>query len=254
VDLHDASDQNIAAALRHFATHAEGAELSETSGTLLVAAAAPFTGAFHNAAFRLDPRSSPHSVLEDLSSFATRHNRDLVLWASTTRDDDLVRAALAAGLCLRSSTIGMAIEQPPSKPVLPAGIELHHVTDEAGATEYAAVHEQVFRESGRPLEPVAHFASPPALLAPDVEAFVVRSEALPLACAMTVLSGPQAGIYWVATRTDARRRGFAELATRVATRAAFEHGAHAVVLQSSPQAEPLYQRLGFTPFTHYSRY
>ncbi|GAB3922614.1 hypothetical protein GCM10029976_011520 [Kribbella albertanoniae] len=101
---------------------------------------------------------------------------------------------------------------------------------------------------------VAHFASPGALLSRDAVAFVVRFAGQPVACAMTVLSGGSAGVYWVATRADARRRGFGELATRAAVRAGFEYGARVVTLQSTEQGVPLYRKLGFAPFTTYPRY
>jgi ribosomal protein S18 acetylase RimI-like enzyme len=112
----------------------------------------------------------------------------------------------------------------------------------------------VFRESGRPVAPVAHFASPGALLAPDTAAFVARVGDRPVACAMAVMSGAEAGVYWVATRPDARRRGIGELVTRAAVRAGFERGARVVVLQSTEQGVPLYRRLGFSALTGYARY
>lgn len=251
-NFHAACDRNIAAALRHFAIHAENAVLSESRSALLVAAAVPFAGAFHNAAFRLDAGSN--DVLEELSAFSARWERDLILWASTRRDGDLARAASAAGLRLQSSTVGMAIEEPPGPPVVPGGTELHRVTDAAGVACFAAVHEQLFRDSRRPVGAVAHFASPGALLAPEVAAFVLLVDARPVACAMIVVSGQEAGVYWVATRSDARRRGFGEIVTRAAVRAGFEHGARVVVLQSSELGLPLYRRLGFEPFSEYLRF
>jgi ribosomal protein S18 acetylase RimI-like enzyme len=248
-NFHDACDRNVAAALRHFAVHAEGAVLSESPAAVLVAAAVPFAGAFHNAAFRVDRRSAV--VLEEMSAFSARWERELILWASSRRDEDLVRAA---GLRLVSSTVGMAISEPPDPPIVPRGVELHRVADGTGVAEFTAVHEELFRDTGRPVEAVAHFASPGALLAADVAAFVVRMDARPVACAMVVVSGPEAGVYWVATRSEARRRGFGEIVTRAAVRAGFEHGARVVVLQSSAQGLPLYRRLGFVPFTEYARY
>ncbi|MER7248323.1 GNAT family N-acetyltransferase [Kribbella sp. NPDC000426] len=253
-ELLEAADRNVAAVLRHFAANAEGAVTSEGSAALLVAADVPYPGAFHNAAFRLDPSSDAETVLDEMSTFSAEHERDLILWASTDRDKDLQRAAEDARLQFRSTAVGMAIETAPDKPAVAGGVELISVTDSAGVEQFASVHEQLFRDSRRPPEAVAHFASPGALLAPNTAAFVARFEGRPVACAMTVTSGPEAGVYWVATRTDARRRGFGELVTRAAARAGFELGARVVVLQSTDQGMPLYRRLGFTPFTSYARY
>ncbi len=249
-----AADRNVAAVLRHFAVHAHGAVLSESPAVLLVAAAAPFPGAFHNGAIRLDPGASASKVLEELRSFSDQRSRDMTLWASAHHDDDLVRAATAAGLRFRSTTVGMAIEKTPAEPVASDHTELVRVTDATDLAEFAAVHEQVFRDRGRPVEPVAHFASPGALLAPNTAAFVARTGGRPVACAMVVMSGAEAGVYWVATRPDARRQGFGELVTRAAVRAGFERGARVVVLQATEQGAPLYRRLGFSAFTEYARY
>lgn len=193
-------------------------------------------------------------MLEELRSFSVQHSRDIILWAASHRDADLAQAAAAAGLQFRSTARGMATSTSPDEPIVSGGVELDRVTDAVGVAQFAAVHEQVFRDSGRPAEAVAHFASPGALLAPTVEAFVARIGSRPVACAMAVVSGQEAGVYWVATRPDARRRGFGELVTRAAVRAAFEHGIRVVVLQSTEHGEPLYRQLGFGPFTEYARY
>ncbi|MFB6722849.1 GNAT family N-acetyltransferase [Kribbella sp. NPDC056345] len=250
MDLHEAADRNVAAALRHFAAHAAGATIVEKAAVLLVAAATPFTGAFHNAAVRLDPGADPDSTIEEVRSFSEQQGRDIILWASTERDDDLIEAAVASGLRLRSATVGMATYEPPGLPVVSDSVELVRVADSTGVAGFGAVHESLLGDASV----VAHFASSGALLAPEAAAFVVRVEGRPVACAMAVMSGSGAGVYWVATCTDFRRRGYGELATRAAVRAAFESGARVVTLQSTELGLPVYRRLGFVPFTSYARY
>ncbi|MFI5735773.1 GNAT family N-acetyltransferase [Kribbella sp. NPDC051587] len=245
--LHAAADRNVAAALRHFGAQAA---ISQTRELLLVAAAAPWIGAFHNAAIRLDPGADASAVVQDVLSFSTRRSRDLVLWASTRRDEDLIRVAVASGMSLRSTAVGMAAYEAPRPLAVPAGVELERVVDPVGAAEFAAVHESFIGDAAA----VAHFASPAVLLTPAVSAFVVRSGDRPVACAMTVRSGSEAGVYWVATRADERRRGYGELATRAAVRAGFEGGTRVVLLQSTELGLPLYSKLGFAPFTTYARY
>ncbi|MFF0342998.1 GNAT family N-acetyltransferase [Kribbella sp. NPDC004875] len=241
--------------MRLFTSHAGGtATISESQAVLLVAAAGPFPGAFHNASIRLDPTAGPNAVLESVLSFADRRCREMILWASSDYDRDLVRAAARAGLRLRSSTVGMATEKPPDMAVIPKGLEVVRVTNAEEAAQFAAVHEGLFRETGRPVEAVAHFASPGVLLAPNTAAFVARVGGRPVAGAMAVITGAEAGVYWVATRTDARRQGFGESVTRAAVRAAFEHGARVVLLQSTELGVRLYRRLGFAPLTDYQRY
>ena len=54
-----------------------------------------------------------------------------------------------------------------------------------------------------------------------------------------------AGIYAVATKTEARGMGLASILMNVGMQAAKEMGHNLCVLDSSPPAEKLYKRLGF---------
>ena len=63
-----------------------------------------------------------------------------------------------------------------------------------------------------------------------------------------------AGIYAVATKTEARGLGIASLLTNVAMQAAKEMGQKLCVLDSSPPAEKLYRRLGFHNFAEFKLY
>jgi GNAT superfamily N-acetyltransferase len=55
-----------------------------------------------------------------------------------------------------------------------------------------------------------------------------------------------AGIYWVATLQDARRRGYAGALVHAAVAQARERGDRLATLQSTAEAMGVYQRLGFT--------
>lgn len=193
-------------------------------------------------------------MLADAHAFGTARDRTIILWASKHRDRDLAEAARDAGLRFRSAAVGMAIERPPGWPVVSADVELIRITDSTDVAGFAEVHEHLFAEGGQPAKAVAHFASPAALLASNVSAFAVRVDGQPVSCAMVISTGREAGVYWVATRADARNRGYGELVTRAAVRAGFEHGAHVVVLQATERGRPMYRKMGFVPIISYSRY
>ena len=67
----------------------------------------------------------------------------------------------------------------------------------------------------------------------------------PVATASTLLTDSTAGIYFVCTRPDARRRGFGAAITYEAMRHAAHTGATFAVLGSSPMGQGVYERLGF---------
>jgi len=73
----------------------------------------------------------------------------------------------------------------------------------------------------------------PLLPAPCVRVAVVVAPGRPVAAATAVLHGGAAGVYWVATRVDARRRGFGACITRHVVAQARDAGASPVVLQAT---------------------
>jgi ribosomal protein S18 acetylase RimI-like enzyme len=252
--LREVADRHAAEALRHFAVHAAGAMVADRGAALLVASAVPVISAYHNAALPVDPKADPGAILAAARVFAAEQGRDIVVWASGHGFSDLGRAARAAGLPCVSSAAGMAIAAAPAQGAVPAGAALTRVSDAAGVAAFAQIHRGLCAEDGRPADMVAHFASAGALLAANVSAFIAWEGGRPVSCAMTVGTGDVAGVYWVATSAAARRKGFGELVTRAAVRAAFEHGADLVVLQATAAGEPVYKRIGFGAFTQYGRY
>lgn len=254
IDLCAAADGNVETAVEHFGRYGDGAVSTRRPGTLLVASKTNLAGAFHNTALRVIPDTAPSRVLDEARAFGAAQGRPIVLWVAAHRDQDLAKEARANGLELRSTAPGMALRTPPPKPAVPADIELEPVTDRAGSEAFAAVHRDVFVNSGRPAEAVNHFASPDALLARNVASVVARVNGTPASCAMIIHSGTTAGIYWVATTPTARNRGLGALVTSTVARLAFEHGARTVVLQATDLGAPIYHQIGFIPFTTYDRF
>jgi ribosomal protein S18 acetylase RimI-like enzyme len=248
------ADHHLTQVLGYFARHADGADLVEQDGTLLFASAARFTGAFHAGAVRLDPAADPVGVLRVARRFAGARGRELMVWVLAHADADLAQAARAEGLSAGPAVVGMTIDAPPASPQIPADVDLVQVTDTDTAAQLAQVHRHEFAAQGRPVQAVEHFASPRVLLSPHVSAFVARLQGQPAACAMCLTTGEVAGIYWVATRADARRRGLGNLLTRTAVRAGFARGARLVVLHATDLGRPVYDRIGFLPFTTYHRF
>jgi GNAT superfamily N-acetyltransferase len=67
----------------------------------------------------------------------------------------------------------------------------------------------------------------------------------PVACASVFLAGGVAGLYFVCTVPDARRRGIGAAISREALAGTLELGFDVGVLGSSPMGQPMYERLGF---------
>ena len=83
------------------------------------------------------------------------------------------------------------------------------------------------------------------MLAPHLVWALARLDGRPVACAMALLSHGVAGVYWVGTAPDVRRRGLAERVTRAVGNAGFDAGMRVAALQASVMGHPVYLRMGY---------
>src|SRR4029077_20158534 len=84
------------------------------------------------------------------------------------------------------------------------------------------------------------------MLATHIAAFVDYVDEAPAACAMTLVSHGVAGVFYVATVENARRRGLGDALTRKAARSGFALGSRAAWLGASEMGADLYRRIGFS--------
>jgi len=75
-----------------------------------------------------------------------------------------------------------------------------------------------------------------------------------VATALQIATDRVAGIYWVATIEDHRRKGYGEALTWAALEAGRELGCTMGSLQASEMGKPVYARMGFDHTTDYVYY
>jgi GNAT superfamily N-acetyltransferase len=80
---------------------------------------------------------------------------------------------------------------------------------------------------------------------PEIEMFIGYSEAKPVCTSMLFQTGAIAGIYWVSTLPEYRKRGFGEAITLKAVIAGKDRGCTLANLQASAMGKPVYERMGF---------
>ena len=141
----------------------------------------------------------------------------------------------------------LAVDRLPDEAPAPSGLRVEPVIDAAGLAAFA--------------EPFGSaFGFPPAGLASVVAAFAdfaasgTRDEVhhwvgfegdRPVAAASVLVRDGIAGLYNVATVSDARGRGYGAALSVAALRGGAAAGAHTAVLHASPGGLPIYERLGF---------
>jgi len=133
------------------------------------------------------------------------------------------------------------------------GVDVQPVSTAEGVAAFADVHGRGITALGRPRSAVDHYATLGALTDPHADAFVASVDGVTVAASMTFTTGSPAGIYWVVTHPDRRRRGLGRAVTAAAAQAGAARGADLIVLQATAMGAPLYAELGFVPFTTYRR-
>jgi GNAT superfamily N-acetyltransferase len=167
----------------------------------------------------------------------------------TERARELIRGA---GFEPASAPVpGMALAPIASAHPAPKELRIEAVSDEESLDAFARA---AFRGFGFPENAASAMLTPQLWSRPQVEAFVGRVGGEPVATAMLIASGAVAGIYWVATVPEARRRGYGEALTWAAVQAGRRAGCTVASLQASAMGRPVYERMGFQHVIDYERF
>jgi GNAT superfamily N-acetyltransferase len=244
--LAEAVDASFVDAFRRFSDRDSG--LVARFGTVEVAAMGLPVG-FFNAIFVLEPLRAP----DDLSAaLAALRDRGLPFVVHIRGDLEESSISVAEALGLKQSAVlpGMAMPLPASAPEPPQGVRVDRVLDEASYSAAMAVGAEGF---GMPLE-FAKVAFPVSMLDDEaIRGYLAYALDEPVATATSIQLGSVLGIYNVATAPTRRRSGYGAAVSWRAIEEA-DPGTSVVVLQSSPEGLPLYERMGFRTVVEYREF
>ena len=228
-----------------------GGEVLERDGLLMVASAdhpAPF---IVNETIRLDQRVPAAETIARAREYAARRDRTAGI-CTRPRDADLVEALQKGGWELVVELPGMvAID--PIEPADPgAGVELRAITTEEDLRTLVAV----LGESFGPEEPwpslwASIFKDLSTVARSDTPAVIAYADGQAAAAAVAYALEPVGIVGMVGAISSYGGRGLGNLVTRQVAAAAQQFNGRPVVLQSSPMARPLYERIGFQAVTTY---
>lgn len=217
-----------------------GGRIVEERGVLFVSGPSTYL----RVAMRSDSRVDGAAVVARATEFFGPDSTGFIVLARRPDDEDIERAALAAGFRAGWTERAMGLQGPPPSSPAPDGVQVRAVADEAAVVDYGRVVALANDDPGeRERAPLLFHDE--TIIAPHIAAFVAYMGAEPVACAMTLVSHRVAGVFYVATVEHARRRGLGDALTRVATGAGFEMGADAAWLGASEMGAGLYRRIGF---------
>jgi ribosomal protein S18 acetylase RimI-like enzyme len=217
-----------------------GGRILEEGGVLLVSGPSPYL----RVAIRADPAVDAATLVARADAFFAAEPTGFLVLVRRPDDEDIERAALAAGFTAGWTERSMVLTGPPPLGSVPDEVELRVVADRAGVLDYGRVVALANDDPGeRERAPLLFHDE--TILAPHIAAFVAYLGDEPVACAMTLVSHRVAGVFYVGTVEHARRRGLGDALTRLAARTGCEMGADAAWLGASEMGAGLYRRIGF---------
>jgi len=266
-DLLRLADLTLAEYLRYLARY--GGAIHEAEGVLLFAGPHRQPNPYRNGLLRLEHGVSADAALAMAQRFFGERRSGFALWAREHGDGDLEAAALHGGLRELERLPELVLEELPPYLPPPDGVEIRRALDERTREDYLAIVADAWGMGAMPRDVAARvFFDPDSLAVPDVAAFVAYYDERPLSAAMTHVSHgvalgcqaatirrPKHGQRLPPPSAPGERRGLAESCLWEALALSFDRlGAQLTLCQTSVAGAPVWQGLGYRPFTSYARY
>jgi len=211
----------------------------------------------YNTVLRFQVGQNADEKIDSLvNRFAERNVGQLWIVHPSALPHDLGKRLEQRGLYEIEIVPGMArsLDHLPEPPPIPDGVEIREVLDEKDLAEFRnfaawrwGVPDEYRKNLGTILDEFK--------IGSDTRFWMAWKDGAAISKIALYNGSGSAGVYAVATKTEARGMGLASILMDVGMKAAKEMGHNLCVLDSSPLAEKMYQRLGFVtiaPFRLFS--
>jgi GNAT superfamily N-acetyltransferase len=214
---------------------------------------------YHNCVVRADlsPEEADDVILESLERFRAHGAPGSWHVGPSMRPADIGERLLAHGFSYGGDEIGMAVELSALREDLPVpdDLEIERVRDEKTLTAWKDTLARGFGEGPAEAEWVGEMYRRIGLGDDRPwRHYLGRLHGEPVATSTLFLGAGVAGIYFVFTIEQARRRGVGGALTLAPLREAREMGCRVGVLGSSEMGCPVYRRLGFQEYCRIGLY
>jgi GNAT superfamily N-acetyltransferase len=198
--------------------------------------------------------------IREKQAYYRRSGRGLVWWSTPhTTPPGLVGRLLANGFVHRASFPGMVADlrrlPEPGRIAVPEHARVDRVADVPSLRDWVRTCLVAFGDSPDIVEPAVEVFRELALRdGREWRCYLATIDGRPAASAGVLMTGGVAGIYWVGTPDEFRRRGLGTAVTAAALRDAYGEGYRVACLTASELGLPVYARLGFEPYADFHTY
>lgn len=204
-----------------------------------------------NRAFLKEPGGDLAAALERTEAYFQNAELPFAYTVRSDREAECAEALRAAGAERQQEMPAMILDPIRDESQLPADLEIREVTSSEDLKRY---QETALAGFGFPKEIGRLFITEQFLGKPGVKLYLGLLAGEPVCTSSLVPTPGIAGIYWVATLPEHRKRGLGEAITWAAVRGGIEAGCATASLQASEAGAPVYARMGFTTPVHYVKY
>jgi ribosomal protein S18 acetylase RimI-like enzyme len=249
------ADASFAEFAREHARWLPEAHIEESQDVLLSAAGIDLPGPW-NSVMGIGPRpADAQAALQVGQRFFGPRGRPYLICVRTHLDAELDAACQQAGFVQVSQPPGMVLRERTGLSPRDPGVVVRTVESAEDVQTFIDVMIDAYATLQLSAASVTALLSQPTRwLTPFSRVQLVLEHGRAVAGGILLLSHGVAGIYWVGTHSDARKRGHGETITRALSELAFDAGARAVFLHASPMGEATYRRIGYSQITRYRRY
>jgi GNAT superfamily N-acetyltransferase len=241
------AEANLCAAIRVWASAAEGGDVLDDRGVVGLRVNAPLR-AFNQAVL-----TEPGTAAKDYA-LAARWLSGRPRIRIRLREElaeGLGNAVTAAGMEPRGGIPSLALAALSTVHALEVEDTVIRRVDESNLRDHVAIVTEAFDWED---DVLATVFTPRLVHDASWRAYVAYAGREPVATAQLVVSGGVGGLYYVGTREAWRGKGLGEAVTRHAVGDAASLGCDAATLQASPFGYPVYRRIGFEDVAYYRTY